>query len=148
MYSKSLLESSSAMSRFKAMTGFKVSVANTSSSYILISKIKRILKSEMTRERFDELKYRYFSKSTEVRKEVFLDRLVSKIDMFDNDTLKYILHVYDNNGFVEVVDTLRLSQVKLRKLVNASVVKVKIIEDQDNDDDKFEEEILKSISKK
>lgn len=141
MYSKSLLESSSAMSRFKAQTGYKVSVANTSSSYILISKIKRILKSEMT-EKFDELKYRYFSKSTEVRKEVFLDRLVSKVDMFDNDTLKYILQVYESGGFVEVIDTLRLSQVKLRKLVSASIVKV--VEEQQDDDD-FEKSILMNL---
>ncbi len=147
MYSmKKLMESSSAMSRFKAQTGFKMSNANSSSSFILINKLKRMLREELTQEKFDEIKYRYFSKNTEVRREIFLDRLVSKIDMFDNDTLKYILEVYTERGLTDTVDTLRLSQVKMRKLVNPlGNQKAKAKELVELDDEQFENFVITHI---
>jgi hypothetical protein len=69
--------------------------------------------------------------------------------MFDNETLKYILQVYTEGGLTDTVDALRLSQVKMRKLVNPlGNQKAKSKELVELDDDQFAEVVLSKIKTK
>jgi hypothetical protein len=113
---RSVVESASALSRFRVHSGTRVASSNNTNSYILLTKLKRILKAEITNESFSTLKFRYFSKKTEARKEVFLDRLISRIEIFDLECLQYALGVYESEGVFSLVDTIRLPQRKLKKL--------------------------------
>jgi len=109
------MDSPSAMSRFRAQHGLGVSYSNTGSSYIFTSKIKKILKSEITKEVFMEMRKKFFSPNTDVPYEVFIDRLISKIDGFSSTMLQYALLVYEEEGVEKLVVTLRQPLVKIKK---------------------------------
>jgi hypothetical protein len=118
---KSLLDSSSAMSRFRTQNGLKVTASTQGSSFILMSKLKRSLKTEVTKEVFDVMKLRYFSPNTEVKRVVFLDRLETKVDGFSNSQLQYCIMVLDEDGVEALVDTLRMPREEIKRLADQMI---------------------------
>jgi len=116
-FNKSLLDSSSKLRKFKMSNGLNPTGSATASSYILINKIKRIIKSEVRNiETYDnEIKAHFFTQKTEITKEVFIDRIVSRLEIFSDAMLAYCLHIYEMDGLIEFLRHLRMPLARLKK---------------------------------
>jgi hypothetical protein len=116
-FNKSLLDSSSKLRKFKLSNGLNPTGSATASSYILINKIKRIIRSEVRNiETYDnEIKAHFFTQRTEITKEVFIDRIISRLEIFTDNMLSYCLHVYDMDGLIEFLRHLRMPLARLKK---------------------------------
>lgn len=103
-------------------TGARVTVSNGGSSYIMMSKLKKAIKKDVTDEVFNEVKSKYFTKATNVRRDTFSDKLINKVDQFTNEMLEYCYSVYMNDGVIELCHVLRMplgairSKTKTRKV--------------------------------
>lgn len=117
------MDSVSAMSRMKTITGLKMSNTSGGSSYIMVSKLKRAIKAEVTDDVFNEVKSRYFVTETNVRREIFADKMINKLEQFTNDMVEYCFNHYSEYGIVELCHLLKSPIINIRK--GASKIKAK-----------------------
>lgn len=104
-----LIDSASALSRFRSREGYKVKKPSTVSGYIAICKLRRALQREYTDQMFNDFVEK--GNYSEIRKLSRADRInkfVNKLNRLPPDTIKRLFIIYQDIGFTDFVNELSL----------------------------------------
>ena len=117
------MESYSAMSRFRTRGEIGVTRHTNGCAYIKVLKIKRIINDELTQEKFDEIRHMFYSSKTWVKLDVFIDKLIIKLNTLPLFVLDHIMNMRYIGGITPLIEVLRSPLSKLMKLETPKEVK-------------------------
>lgn len=106
------------MSRMRAELGMRQSSAPSASGYIIQSKIKKAMSA-------------YSRDSSSMDRTISVDRMITRLNKYSLDELKYLHSVLMENGVMSLFETIRLSRKKLISKINAANREVKDRDDSD-----------------
>jgi hypothetical protein len=103
---KNVTENYGMMSRMRSELGMRQSQAPSASGFIIQNKIKRAMAE-------------YARNLSTIEKTISIDRMISRLDRYSLDELKYLHSVLLEEGIIKLFDTIRMSRRVLISKINA-----------------------------
>lgn len=116
MATKNATESFGMMSRMRAELGMRQSQPPSASGFIVQNKIKRAINE-------------YARNMKTIEKTISVDRVITRLDRYSLEELKYLHQVLQEDGVMKLFDAIRMSRKSLIKIINEN----KPVEDETTD---------------
>lgn len=112
-----MLDSSSALQRFKTRNGYRVTGTINTSAYIIATKIKRILNNEFTDDHFNQflIEHNYTSTSN-VNRGDKINQFITRVDKIPQSAIMKLYEAYALDGIMSLVDILSRPMKYLQNL--------------------------------
>ena len=118
---KNATDSFGMMSRMKAQLGMRQSQSPSASGFIFQSKIKRAINE-------------YSKSMCTIEKTISTDRMVTRLDRYSLEELKYLHQILQEDGVLKLFDAMRLSRRKLINQINELNARLGISKPEIDDD--------------
>jgi hypothetical protein len=112
-----MLDSASALQRFKTRNGYRMTGNVNTSAYIIATKMKRILNNEFTQDHFDRfLIEQQYAATSNVNRGDKINQFITRIDKIPQSAIIKLYEAYVIDGIMALVNSLSRPMKYLQSL--------------------------------